>query len=256
MSPIVRYESLLTMSSKKYRNIYINGCSFTYGDRLPKEQTWPELLSKKLNLNLLNHSVNGNSMQTITFNSVNYLSKLNSESTLVVIGFTWSPRYMIQLGEANVNVTPATQGREEVVFNRMTSPFILGTPKDEWFQSIKHKLLVSTKDGLWPVKPVKDFTQYYNSLIEHDFNLEKNQNLNLITNIVYLQSYLKQNNFDYRFINFDQVDFNLNFPILKQIDRSKIITFDCKPYKDEPTAHPNKEHCIEISETIYDSING
>ncbi len=64
------------MGLYKVKNLYINGCSFTYGDSLPKEQTWPELLSKKLNLNLLNHSVNGNSMQSITFNSVNYLSKL------------------------------------------------------------------------------------------------------------------------------------------------------------------------------------
>ena len=249
---MLRYENLLRMSSK---NLYINGCSFTYGDNLPKEQTWPELLSKKLNLNLLNHSVNGNSMQSITFNSVNYLSKLSSEDTLVVIGLTWSPRYMIQLGEGVINVTPTTEGREEVAFNRMTSPFVSGTSIDKWFQNIKDKLLISTKDGLWPVKPVKDFTQYYNSLVEHDFNLEKNQKLNFVTNVVYLQSYLKQNNFDYRFINFDQLDFDLDFPILKQIDTSKIITFDSKPYKNDPTAHPNKEHCIEISERIYDSFD-
>tara|TARA_B100000029_G_C17446795_1_gene913546 strand:+ start:300 stop:1013 length:714 start_codon:yes stop_codon:yes gene_type:complete len=237
------------MGLYKVKNLYINGCSFTYGDSLPKEQTWPELLSKKLNLNLLNHSVNGNSMQSITFNSVNYLSKLSSEDTLVVIGLTWEPRYMVQIGQGVINLTPMTEGREEVTFVRMQSPITLD-------DDIEFKLLSSTKDGELPLKPLKDFTQYYNSLIEHDFNLEENQKLNLITNIVYLQSYLKQNNFDYRFINFDQIDFNLNFPILKQIDRSKIITFDSKPYKDDPTAHPNKEHCIEISERIYDSING
>jgi len=250
---MLRYENLSRMSSK---NLYINGCSFTYGDNLPKEQTWPELLSKKLNFNLLNHSVNGNSMQAITFNSTNYLSKLSSEDTLVVIGLTWEPRYMIQIGKGVINATPATAGREVVGFNRMTSPFVLGTSIDEWFENINNKLLVSTKDGLWPVKPLQDFSQYYNSLIEHDYNLEENQKLNLITNIVYLQSYLKQNNFDYRFINFNSVDFNLDFPILKQIDRSKIINFDSKPYKQNESAHPNKEQCIEISEKIYDNING
>ena len=241
------------MGLYKVKNLYINGCSFTYGDSLPKEQTWPELLSKKLNLNLLNHSENGNSMQTISFNSVNYLSKLNSKDTLVVIGLTWEPRYMVQIGKGVVNITPATQDREEVVFNRLTSPITLDETKKN---SIRHKLLSSTKDGKFPVKPIKDFTQYYNSLIEHDFNLEENQKLNFITNIVYLQSYLKQNNFDYRFINFDQIDFNLFFPIVKELDNDKIITLDCNPYKEEPTAHPNKEHCIEISEIIYDSING
>ena len=247
---MLRYENLSRMSSK---NLYINGCSFTYGDNLPKEQTWPELLSKKLNLNLLNHSVNGNSMQTITFNSVNYLSKLSSEDTLVVIGLTWSPRYMVQIGQGVVNITPATDGREEVVFGRVQSPITLDESK---INSVKSKILCSTIDDKFPIKPIQDFTQYYNSLIEHDYNLEENQKLNLITNIVYLQSYLKQNNFDYRFINFSSVDFNLDFPISKQIDRSKIITFASKPYKEEPTAHPNKEHCIEISEKIYDNING
>ena len=196
MSPIVRYESLLTMSSK---NLYINGCSFTYGDRLPKEQTWPELLSKKLNLNLLNHSVNGNSMQSITFNSVNYLSNLSSEDTLVVIGLSWEPRYMIQLGKGIVNVTPATQGREEVAFDRIQSPITLS---DKEVHNVQQKLHISTKDGKFPTTPIENFTQYYNSLIEHDYNLEENQKLNLITNIVYLQSYLKQNNFDYRFIKY------------------------------------------------------
>ncbi len=253
MSPIVRYESLLTMSSKKYKNIYINGCSFTKGDRLPNEETWPELLSKKLNLDLLNHSENGNSMQSITFNSVNYLSKLNSEDTLVVIGLTWEPRYMVQIGKGVVNVTPATEGREEVVFSRILSPITLDKEK---INSLKSKILSSTKDGKFPIEPIKDFTQYYNSLIEHDFNLEENQKLNFITNIVYLQSYLKQNNFDYRFINFSSIPFDLFFPITVKLDTDKIITFDDKPYKSDPTAHPNKEHCVEISEKIYDSING
>jgi len=229
---MLRYENLSRMSSK---NLYINGCSFTYGDNLPKEQTWPELLSKKLNLNLLNHSVNGNSMQTITFNSVNYLSKLSSEDTLVVIGLTWSPRYMVQIGQGVVNITPATDGREEVVFGRVQSPITLDESK---IDSVKSKILCSTIDDKFPIKPIQDFTQYYNSLIEHDYNLQENQKLNLISNIVYLQSY------------------NLDFPISKQIDRSKIITFASKPYKEEPTAHPNKEHCIEISEKIYDNING
>ena len=72
------------MSSK---NLYINGCSFTYGDNLPKEQTWPELLSKKLNLNLINESKNGQSFQSITFNSINTLSELNPENTIPLKSF-------------------------------------------------------------------------------------------------------------------------------------------------------------------------
>ena len=41
------------------KNLYVNGCSFTHGDTLPKEQSWPYLLGKEINLNLINESKNG-----------------------------------------------------------------------------------------------------------------------------------------------------------------------------------------------------
>ena len=55
------------------------------------------LLSKKLGVGLINQSKNANSMGGIVFNTINHLSDLNSDDTLVVIGLTWPDRKYIFL---------------------------------------------------------------------------------------------------------------------------------------------------------------
>jgi len=218
MLPIIRYESLLIMSSK---NLYINGCSFTYGYKLPKEQTWPELLSKKLNLNLINESKNGQSFQSITFNSINTLSELNPENTIVIVGLTWETRYMIQFGNETLDVSPSCLNSEQ-----------------------SHE-----------VKNV--FAKYYKYLVENDKNLSENQHKNLITNLISLQSFLKQNKFEYRIINFLTQLKEMDLPIYNKLDKSKIINFrgDWRDLYIDDTSHPTKEGCVNISEVIYDNIN-
>jgi len=218
MLPIIRYESLLIMSSK---NLYINGCSFTYGYKLPKEQTWPELLSKKLNLNLINESKNGQSFQSITFNSINTLSELNPENTIVIVGLTWETRYMIQFGNETLDVSPSCLNSEQ-----------------------SHE-----------VKNV--FAKYYKYLVENDKNLSENQHKNLITNLISLQSFLKQNKFKYRIVNFLDQSKEMDLPIYNKLDKSKIINFrgDWRDLYIDDTSHPTKEGCVNISEVIYDSFN-
>ena len=218
MLPIIRYESLLIMSSK---NLYINGCSFTYGYKLPKEQTWPELLSKKLNLNLINESKNGQSFQSITFNSINTLSELNPENTIVIVGLTWETRYMIQFGNETLDVSPSCLNSEQ-----------------------NHE-----------VKNV--FAKYYKYLVENDKNLSENQHKNLITNLISLQSFLKQNKFKYRIVNFLDQSKEMDLPIYNKLDKSKIINFrgDWRDLYIDDTSHPTKEGCVNISEVIYDSFN-
>ena len=251
---MLRYESLLRMSSKKYKNIYINGCSFTAGDNVPEGLTWPELLSKKLNLNLINQSVNGNSMQTIAFNSVNHLSELNSEDTLVVIGFTWSPRYMVQFGNFTANVTPAIIGRKEYsvsfsTFRRVSSPY---TTSKRVINDYHSKINKKNFNNI-----IFSFKRFYQSLIKYDTNLKQNQDLNLLTNIIFLQSFLKQNNFHYKFVNFGSLESDCDFPMVNKLDKENIISFD-KSWKDEfvdGTSHPTIEGCENISEVIYDIIN-
>ena len=244
MLPIVRYESLLRMSSK---NLYINGCSYTAGHELKDGTTWPELLSKKMNLNLINQSVNGNSMSSIMYNSVNHLQKLSSDDTLVVIGLTWEARVMLQFDKFITNITNSDlEGRNSLVklstWKRVSSPY---TFSQEEIDNIK--LQVSTQDY---DKVYNSFVDHYETLIKYDNNVEENQILKLETEILLLQSFLKENNYDYRFISWA--------PYLHEnIKFENVILFD-KSWKDEfidDTSHPTIEGCENISEVIYDSFN-
>lgn len=246
MSPIVRYESLLTMSSKKYKNIYVNGCSYTAGHEIQEKLTWPKLLSKKMNLNLINQAVNGNSMSSIMYNSVNHLQKLNSDDTLVVIGLTWESRTMLQFDKFITNITNSDLvGRNSQVklstWRRVSSPYTF----DKKEISLFSKNLNTSKYN----KLYNSFVDFYQVLVENDKNLSNNQNLILETQILLLQSFLNQNDFNYRFVNWNTL-----------IDSSKfknVISFD-KSWKEkfiDNTSHPTEEGCVNISEVIYDSFN-
>jgi len=246
MSPIVRYESLLTMSSKKYKNIYVNGCSYTAGHEIQEGLTWPELLSKKMNLNLINQAVNGNSMSSIMYNSVNHLQKLNSNDTLVVIGLTWETRVMLQFDKFITNITNSDLvGRNSQVklssWRRVSSPYTFDKKEINLFS----KNLNTSKYN----KLYNSFVDFYQILVENDKNLFNNQNLILETQILLLQSFLNQNDFNYRFVNWNTL-----------IDSSKfknVISFD-NSWKEkfiDKTSHPTKEGCVNISEVIYDSFN-
>jgi len=246
MSPIVRYESLLTMSSKKYKNIYVNGCSYTAGHEIKEGLTWPELLSKKMNLNLINQAVNGNSMSSIMYNSVNHLQKLNSDDTLVVIGLTWETRTMLQFDKFITNITNSDLvGRNSQVklstWRRVSSPYTFDQNEINLFSKNLNKSKYN--------KLYNSFVDFYQVLVENDKNLSNNQNLILETQILLLQSFLNQNDFNYRFVNWNTL-----------IDSSKfknVISFD-KSWKEkfvDDTSHPTKEGCENISEVIYDSIN-
>jgi len=243
MSPIVRYESLLKMSSK---NLYINGCSFTAGHEIQEGLTWPELLSKKMNLNLINQAVNGNSMSSIMYNSVNHLQKLNSDDTLVVIGLTWESRTMLQFDKFITNITNSDLvGRNSQVklstWRRVSSPYTFDQNEINLFS----KNLNTSKYN----KLYNSFVDFYQVLVENDKNLSNNQNLILETQILLLQSFLNQNDFNYRFVNWNTL-----------IDSSKfknVISFD-KSWKEkfiDDTSHPTEEGCVNISEVIYDSFN-
>ena len=246
MSPIVRYESLLTMSSKKYKNIYVNGCSYTAGHEIKEGLTWPELLSKKMNLNLINQAVNGNSMSSIMYNSVNHLQKLNSDDTLVVIGLTWETRTMLQFDKFITNITNSDLvGRNSQVklstWRRVSSPYTFDQNEINLFSKNLNKSKYN--------KLYNSFVDFYQVLVENDKNLSNNQNLILETQILLLQSFLNQNDFNYRFVNWNTL-----------IDSSKfknVISFD-KSWKEkfiDDTSHPTEEGCESISEVIYDSFN-
>lgn len=243
------------------KNLYVNGCSYTAGDTLDDKHIWPYLVSKKTNLNLINQSKNGNSFQSIVFNSVNHLSSMDAKNTMVLIGITWASRYMVQFGDSVVNITNEDLERKDTEvkfssFRRISSPKT--TSDKELFDLMNFDYNECSSEVL------KRFMDFYKSLVQHDYNLKNNQILNLLTNLILLQGFLKDKKFDYKFISFGSL-FGENVLssnceqhklILNHFDYKNLIYFD-KNSVDicEVTDHPSKLGCKQISEVIHDIIN-
>ena len=87
-------------------NLYINGCSYTAGNYLEEQETWPFKLSKLSNTTLYNCAINGQSMGSIYLNSISHLRELDSKNTSVVIGGTWPGRDYFTYKGFNINLTP------------------------------------------------------------------------------------------------------------------------------------------------------
>ena len=118
------------------KNLYINGCSFTAGDNLKDEESWPYKLAQLSNTKLYNNSVNGQSFGSIFTNTINHLTKLDNTDTNVVIGLTWPHRHYFTYNGWNINVTNADfpNPRYSSKINhwrRMSSPNHLDTYTDE-----------------------------------------------------------------------------------------------------------------------------
>ena len=248
---------------KKYKNIYINGCSFTAGHNLEEKDTWPELLSKKLNLQKINNAINGQSFDSIFTNTIAHLSNLDSNDTLVVIGNTWPTRYSIPFQTLNVNITPADIWTKKVKStfsdklhtSRLVSPYDMNL---DW--EIRKQYLgdegesTSLKRGF--DKVCMSFVNFYKHLIKYDNNWEQNQKLYAHSKLLALKSFLEVNKFNYRIVDFI-------------VPREKSEVFDVDElYNDDNyiyfgkewrgkyvDGHPTIEGCINVSEVLYDSFN-
>ncbi len=278
MSPIVRYESLLKMSSKKYKNIYINGCSFTAGHNLPQETSWPRLLGDKLGLNTICKAVNGQSFDSIFLNTINHLSMLDSKDTLVVIGTTWSTRYSIPFDEITANVTPVDivgKNKHKSVKEkfddkirldrRIASPYTLDRAEVKEL----HNDFYTDGDIDKPTekkerfdKLMMSFAHYYEHKVEFDDNLFTNEHIDLMSKVVALQGFLEKHNFEYRFVDFFNIfrlkEENINLwkhPINKMFDEENVIYFNGKWREKYIEGHPTQEGCHNVSEVLYDSFN-
>jgi len=259
------------------KNLYINGCSFTAGHTLPTEQTWPVLLSKKLNLNLINQAINGQSFGSIFLNTINHLSMLDSKDTLVVIGTTWPNRHSVMVNKYITNITSPDLnagiphkkrkidfGDKISIDRRTSSPYYLDTENIE-------KLTIEYRDNE-EVKYSFDqvcraYADYYETLIRYDDNLHHNQWISLISKVVALQGFLEKNNFNYRMVDFFNI-YRIKFqnhdlwehPINQMIDEKNMHYFGGEwreKYVGVPEygSHPSPEGCVNVSEVLYDSFN-
>jgi hypothetical protein len=250
---------------KKYKNIYINGCSFTAGYELEEKDTWPELLSKKLNLQKINKAINGQSFDSIFTNTIAHLSNLDPNDTLVVIGTTWPTRYSIPFQNLNINITPVdiwTTGSTKENFadklhpTRLVSPYDMNLDLEIRKQYFDDNIEgTKLKEGL--DKVCMSFVNFYENLIKYDDDWEKNQKLYHQSKFLALQSFLEVNKFNYRIVDFivPRVKSEV-FDMDKIYNDDNFIYFDKEwrgKYVDS-TLHPTPEGCISVSAVLYDSL--
>ena len=247
----------------KYKNLYTNGCSFTAGHELKDEEGWTVHLSKLLNLEHINMATNGQSIDSIILNSVANLTELEPSNTMVVIGLTWKERFGFLINRTTVNITPGDIGNNNgfrskfSTKRRLKSPLsmnakeIVDTSKESFLKEMDKHYLV-----------LENFSNYYKALVDLDLNLELDLATKYITNIVLLQSYLKEQGFEYRFVEWNSMltqmeegistDNKELLPLYNKIDLSKVINYKMK-YKDS-TSHPDAKQSIDIAKVINKKI--
>tara|TARA_R100001163_G_C5033792_1_gene173417 strand:+ start:468 stop:1229 length:762 start_codon:yes stop_codon:yes gene_type:complete len=251
------------------KNLYVNGCSFTAGHVLKEEESWPYLLAKKLNLNLIKHARNGQSFDSIFLNTISHLSELDPKDTLVVIGTTWSTRFSVLYDDLTINLTPGDyQKKKKKHFHdklggkdRIGSPYSLekinyNDIKEKYYEN--GNMILPTEEKIKFDEVLTQANRYYNTLFKYDDNFYKNQHLKLISKVVSLQCFLEHKNFKFRFVDFENVlqpsveglQKWEEFSIHKLIEDKNFVYL-----KRFWKSHPNSEDCIKISEAVYDSIN-
>lgn len=244
-----------------FRNIYLNGCSFTAGHLLKDHLTWGHLIADHYNSNLFNHAVNGNSFDTIFTNSITHLVQMNSKETLVLIGLTWMDRRGFLFERGAVNISPADLNRSANYHHKgkwstsrkISTPYDL-TPKlidiaaEFWEKDDKVNLVID------------DYIKFYSDYITFDRNTFKNNFILYFSKLKALESFLKNEGFQYRFLDFPDF-YSRPYSILHEqfldfeLDRDKIITINIKSderYKDlnDKSSHPTAEQSVLIKEDI------
>lgn len=257
--------------------LYINGCSFTRGDSLKEEYTWPHLLADKIKPDTyINDSTNGNSFGSIFYTTITNLSRLtNLEDVFVVIGITWPPRYPVFFNKTIATISPADihdSGTKTVfedkysTWRRMTSPYFKVWPtKDKEGDNAAdqfHKIQKAEEDYN---KTLTSYAKFYKNITRYDPNLKNNQNIALLTKVLALQSFFIANNISYRFIDFSGATSGSNGdePTKVLIDRlnKKCILpltakyLEDKKYIDDSTSHPNAEGCSFIADRLFKIYN-
>jgi len=262
-----------------YKNLYVNGCSFTRGHTLEEQETWPYILSKELNLKLTQKAANSNSMETICDTTImdltNYLSPKtvnNGENTLVIIGLTWPGRQALYFDNTLFNITAIDEKEYKDIEIHKNAYHRIGGRKSYSIEpsvsidEIREKLLyleqAEAKDPL--AYCIDSYFNYLNAWIKYDDYWYKNNIKKYILSIIKLESFLKANNFNYLFVRFQPHKYlNEVKELWDKVDKSKVIAFrDEKTDKDRISetvltfykSHPDVESCIKISKDIANKI--
>lgn len=249
------------------KNLYVNGCSYTAGHDLEDNETWPVKLAQKLNVTLTCDAINGGSFDTITAVSTTRLTQFDPTETLVVIGITWPPRFGVRYGHSMVNITQSDLGRHKVNFQdkcnkarRISNPGYSNYDKETLANEIRPNRTVDTDTFRNYCTTLTKFREYLETKVSLDPNFIENTILNTLTNLLLLQSYLRDRGFTYKFIQFpyDEELWSDNFypEIKQQIDFTNIIPMQasrvCPSMKN---SHPSADCCDIISDIITKELN-
>jgi hypothetical protein len=234
------------------KNLYINGCSFTAGDGLKNEDTWPVKLAELTNTTLYNQAKNGQSFGSIFTNSIHHLNKLDSIDTSVVIGLTWPHRHYFSYSGWNINVTPADFEKPRFTsklhrYRRISSPLHLITDTNETNIVCDDLRKDENAKALYHAK-----REYVKAMVTYNPNYKEDMFFLYYSQVLALQGYLEHKKFNYLFIAFDSISGHVQkIKKLSDLNLDKFLYFDIT---ENETMHPTKEDCTTISNKIYETI--
>jgi len=241
------------------KKLYVNGCSFTYGNVLPENETWPVLLAEELNLELHNNSKNGQSMHSICYNTFMHLASFDPKETLVVIGLTWPTRHMVQAHNVTLNITP--NNPTHLKFHDKISNS--GHPEKYFTEDYNEEEVVEyLKKNNNIGNTVLSLVTLQQELIKIQTpeRSQKNEAHLYLYNIILLQSYLESRGFKYRFINFQgpsEIEGPADANILNLLHNHNLIDMFERLQSgliDKNTSHPSAEGAIEIKNQLVRSL--
>lgn len=246
------------------KNLYVNGCSFSAGNTLPQEQTWPYKLAQLNNLKVYNEAVNSQSMYNICYNTTMHLNEFDPKDTLVIIGWTWPERRSLKIDEGILSINLNDLGKEAVnsfqdkfsAYKKLSSPYFTSTDNQDRLHALSDTIRNNDKnlDIFTATKNAYKAQLLDDKFIEHRIS-------EYFFNIYNLENYLKANKFRYKFICFQEnIDNNpISVKLRRKIDGKNVI--DCfinktKPFCDSPSylSHPSELHCTQLAELINEKL--
>jgi len=241
------------------KKLYVNGCSFTYGNVLPENETWPVLLAEELKLELHNNSKNGQSMHSICYNTFMHLASFDPKETLVVIGLTWPTRHMVQTHNITLNVTPNNTAHlkfEDKIVNSGHPEKYLTEDYDE------EEVIEYFKDNNDIIETVSALTTLQQEILKVQTlkRTETNEAHLYLYNVILLHSYLESRGFKYKFVNFqapNEIKGPADANILNLLHNHNLIDMFERLQSgliDKNTSHPSAEGAIEIKKQIIKSL--
>ena len=101
---------------KGIKKLYVYGDSFVYGDNLPQDLTWPNLLGKSLKIKCFNRGISGGSNKLSVFRLFEDIHNDNFKDALVIFAWTGIHRdcYYDELAGQWYSLLPSYRNRQRV----------------------------------------------------------------------------------------------------------------------------------------------